>query len=327
MHNTHFSPIFIVGAPRSGTTLLAVILDRHPDIVIPPETQFFTEFLPWAQKNIGLETREEKVHAALAYPRLRDLGLDFDTVFSIFRAYENSFEGLFRSVLETYARKKNAVRAGEKSPKHLEHVPFILQLFPEAKIICLVRDGRDVVLSLMKVAWAEPGNPRRFGLFCSEWNHFARMAHNYLKTLPASRFHLIKYEELLRQREKKLHEICAFIGEPYVSELLKPGKNAGTIPEWEMGWKGKAANALDPKRAEAWRRHSDSRVIWRMNSMMKKELKHMGYPDTENRACPLHLHLLYKVQNIPYLPLIRPVSIFGLNILRCLSLIKPERSH
>jgi hypothetical protein len=327
MGNNHFSPIFIVGAPRSGTTLLAVILDRHPHIAVPPETQFFTEFLPWARQKPGLETKEKKIHAALAYPRMQDLGLDFETVFSIFKVHDNTFEGLFRSVLEAYAREKNAIRAGEKSPKHLAHVPVILEHFPKAKIICLVRDGRDVVLSLMKVAWAEPGNPRRFGLFCSEWNHFARMTQKYLKTLPASRFHLVKYEDILCRPEKKLHEICAFIGEPNISELLQPRKNAGAIPEWEMGWKGKAANALDPKRAEAWRRHSDPRVIWRMNSMMKKGLTHMGYPDTENRKCPLYLQLLYTIQNIPYLPMVRPASVFGLKIARRLSLIKPERNH
>ncbi|MCF8075846.1 MAG: sulfotransferase, partial [Desulfotignum sp.] len=263
MNNRQFSPIFIVGAPRSGTTLLAVMLDRHPQIAIPPETQFFTEFLPWARQQTDLETREKKIHAALAHPRLQDTGLEYDTVFSIFKVHDNTFKGLFRSLLEAYAKYKNAERPGEKSPKHLVHVPDILRYFPQAKIICLVRDGRDVVLSLLMVAWAEPGNPRRFGLFCSEWNASARMAQTYLKTLPASRFYLVKYEDILRRPEKTLHEICEFIGEPYLPEMLRPGNNAGAIPEWEMGWKENAANELDLKRVQAWQRCSDPRVIWR----------------------------------------------------------------
>ena len=315
-----------MGAPRSGTTLLAVMLDRHPRIAIPPETQFFTEFLPWARQQRDLETREKKIRAALAHPRLKDTGLEYDMVYPIFKIHDNTFDGLFSSLLQAYARNYNAARPGEKSPKHLIHVPDMLKQFPKAKVICLVRDGRDVVLSLMKVGWAEPGNPRRFGLFCSEWNAFARMARTYLKTLPASRFYLVKYEDMLLRPEKKLHEICDFIEEPYVPEMLKPGNTAGAIPEWEAGWKGNAASELDSTRVQAWRRCPDPLLIWRMNSMMKQQLKQMGYPETENRTCPLHLRLRFMIQNIPYLPVLRPVSLFGLKLARRLSLTHPERT-
>jgi hypothetical protein len=316
-----FSPIFIVGAPRSGTTMLAVLLGRHKNIAMPPETLFFTDFLPQAMAS-SLETRQQKVGAALAHHRVKDLGLAPEEVLPIFEQHENTFENLFQSLLEAYARRKGAGRAGEKTPKHIEHVPHLLRAFPEAKVVCIVRDGRDVVLSLLKVPWAEPDNPRRFGLFCTEWNEHARMALDYQKSLPSSQFCLVRYEDILREPESNLKALCSFIGEPYDQDLLNPERGADAVPHWESGWKAKAAEALDPARIEAWRRHPDQKLIWRLNAMMGDELRRFRYPETASPGCPLHLRLTHQLQNLPYAPGMRPLSLAGLRLLRRLGLVQ-----
>lgn len=320
-HPAPFAPIFVVGAPRSGTTMLAVLLGRHANIAMPPETLFFTDFLPRAKADGSLATREQKLAAALAHHRIKDLGLAREEVLPIFQQHENTFESLFQSLLEAYARRKGAGRAGEKTPKHIEHVPHLLRTFPEAKVICIVRDGRDVVISLLKVPWAEPGNPRRLGLFCTEWNEYARMALDYQKNLSSGQFFLVRYEDVLREPEANLRALCSFINEPYDQGLLDPERGAEAVPHWESEWKAKAAKALDPSRIEAWRRHPDQKLVWRMNALMGSVLRRFGYPETSLSGCPLYLRLIHRIQNLPYPRKIRPFSLLGLRLLRKLKLV------
>jgi len=313
-----FSPLFIVGAPRSGTTLLAVLLNRHSRFSIPPETQFFTTF---AAGEAALELRQAdrrtKVEMVLNHERMADLHLGREELLTIFQRYDDSVAGLFRAILEAYAAKEKKARVGEKSPKHLEHVPRLLSLYPAARVICLVRDGRDVVRSLLKTPWAEPDNPRRFGLFCSEWSDYARLVERFRKSFPADRFMMIRYEDILLGPEKALTEICRFLGERFEPDMLdSSGKGSGVVPAWEAGWKAKADKALDPARAYAWKLQADRREVWRMNVMMGRELVALGYGETELAGCSLGLRMLYLLQKIPYLPAMRPVSLFGLRLLR-----------
>ena len=106
MKQNSFSPIFIVGSPRSGTTMLAVLVDRHSKIAIPPETQFFTEYVPQTTESKTSENREDMVKSALNYRRIADLHLKREEVLIKFRNYENTYPNLFRAILETYAENK-----------------------------------------------------------------------------------------------------------------------------------------------------------------------------------------------------------------------------
>lgn len=319
--NQHFSPIFVVGAPRSGTTILSVLLDRHSRISIPPETQFFTEFLPSVQ-NEENASREEKVRVALSFHRLKDLELGHEEVMAKFRDYDNSYQALFQALLEAYCEKHMNVRPGEKSPKHIEHVPFLLQKFPGAKVICIVRDGRDVVRSLLKVFWAEPGNPRRLGIFCMEWCDYAELTIKYQNVLPREQFYLVKYERLLTNPVDTLQNICAFIGEEFEPEQLDPNFNSKTVPDWELEWKGKASGMLDSSRVEAWRKGSDQKELWRMNVMMGKTLDKLGYTDIGLHDCPPMTRFFLNVQGVPYTRWARSWALLGLKMLRMVGLVK-----
>jgi len=95
-----FPPFFIVGVPRSGTTLLAVLLDRHSNVAIGPETQFFTEFIPRNWTHRTPETYEQLVDSALQFRRLADFGLDRDQLLQHFKKYELSTANLLRAIIE-----------------------------------------------------------------------------------------------------------------------------------------------------------------------------------------------------------------------------------
>ncbi len=316
-----FGPIFIVGAPRSGTTMLAVLLDRHTKIAIPPETQFFTEFSPQFQDQLYTLSSEELVDFAVTHRRIKDLQLNRDVVFGVFNNYSKSLPNLLRALIECHAAKKCKPIPGEKSPEHIQHVPEILLAFPNAKVICVIRDGRDVVRSLLKVKWAEPNNPRRFGLFCAQWNHFAKITKQYMQSYSADQFLVLKYEEIVESPTESLRTACSFIGVDFEQTQLNDTVSSDVVPTWEKDWKSKATEGVDTSRVYAWRQAADCGQVWTMNCMMGGTLKEWGYPDTELSDCPIHKRILLFLLKIPYLPIMRPISLFGLYLVRKLSSI------
>jgi hypothetical protein len=309
-------PVFIVGAPRSGTTLLAVLLDRHSNIAIGPETQFYTEFIPenWAERTP--ETYEQLVDSALAFKRIADFGLERDQLLRHFKQYELSFANLLRAIVEVHALRSSKQRPGEKSPVHLQHVPTLLAHCPEAKFICVLRDGRDVVRSLVEAPWAIPNNPRRLRIFCTRWTDAAEAAIHYQRTLPPDRFRVVKFEDILRQPRPELEKVCEFLGEAFEPTQLEPTPSSSAIPDWEKKWKNKASEVLDPGRIEAWRKSADQKQIWVMNSMMGTMLKRMGYRDTTLDGCPPAMRVNLYIQRIPYLKRMRGISALSLKVLK-----------
>lgn len=317
-----FPPFFIVGAPRSGTTLLAVLLDRHSNISIGPETQYYTEFIPRNWANRKPESYEQLVDSALASKRIADFGLDRDQLLRHFKTYELSSANLLLSIMEVHAIKNSKLHPGEKSPMHIDYVPAILDQFPDAKVISVLRDGRDVVRSLLKVPWAIPRNPRRLQLFCLRWIDAVEKMIHYQKTLPSHRFMSVRFEDILRQPRLELEKICDFLGEEFEPTQLEPAQSSNVIPQWEQNWKNKAEETLDIGRIEAWRKSSDQKQLWIMNSMMGPMLERMGYADTTLKGCPPAIRTKLFLQKIPYAKRLRGISSFSLKILKRLNLAK-----
>ena len=321
LENGNFAPVFLVGAPRSGTTMLAVLLDRHSNIAMPPETQFYSKFVPEFEGNIQDKSSEEIVNSALEFHRIKDLKLENEIVLSCFRKYGKTFPSLLRAILETYALKQGKLHPGEKSPRHLEHAQTILNSYPLAKIVCILRDGRDMVQSMLKVPWTDSENPRSLGKYCVRWTDYCQLAIKFVRQYP-TRFILVKYENILINPEEELKKLCEFIGEKFEPTQLNPDFNSAVVPDWENNWKKKALLGLDPKRIEAWRKINDKNQIWFMNSMMGSMLKHMGYVDADMQGCPWHLRFLLAVRKIPYLRPLRHVSLLMLRIIRWITGIR-----
>src|SRR5579863_7571081 len=145
------SPIFIVGMSRSGTTLLSRMLDAHSQIAIFPETWMYVVL-----DRLGcLEEITDSWQAALFFNEVwqnlkgyRDPGA---SVLARFASKELGYLGPTAKVLErlgrAYAKERNARIWGEKTPAHALWLPQIRALFPQARILFMVRDPRDVLVS------------------------------------------------------------------------------------------------------------------------------------------------------------------------------------
>src|SRR6266852_1380392 len=139
---------FIVGCPRSGTTMVQQALNRHSQIVIPPETKFFFSFCGHSRERQlrHLKRLNEDLNISMPAPATRVRSVADG------RAFYEAMERQYVARLQ----KTDAVYFGEKTPEHTSHLPRIREMFPQAKILVLYRDGRDVALSLTRVPCMSP---------------------------------------------------------------------------------------------------------------------------------------------------------------------------
>ncbi len=241
--NAAFRPCFIVGNERSGTTLLTVLLGRHSQLATTPETHFLS-LIP--RKSIGrIPTHSELLDRLFASPHTVDMKINRDRLTEHFGRYPADYASLFRALLEEYAAEHapGKTRIGEKTPLHLLGVPTLLEWYPEAKIVCIVRDGRDVVLSLLNMSW----NPEhRLRPLCMNWIRLLKIAEGYRTRFP-EQFLLIRYEDLLDQPEQLLKQVDAFLGLPFEPEQLVAALNPPMwCPMQSADGRGKRSNASIP---------------------------------------------------------------------------------
>jgi len=208
----------IVGAPRSGTTLLRLILDAHPDLAIPPETGFLA---PLAKVS-GRDARDP--HAAIAIvtgtPPEAPTWPDFRIALPVF---ERELEACSpfspgeaaRAFYRLYAERQGKRRYGDKTPTYTGHLAAIGRLLPEARFIHLIRDGRDVAASLRQ-QWFAPG--RDMAVLARYWSD--RVTEARRQGLGSDRYVEIRYEALVGSPEPTLRRLCDFIELPFDAAML-----------------------------------------------------------------------------------------------------------
>jgi hypothetical protein len=281
-----FRPCFIVGCERSGTTLLAVLLDRHSSLAVTPETHFLICMPRVSQRLRSLATHQQLIDRFYAFPRTSDLGLDRVRLLQRFQTRPPTPPALFQCILEEYAAFHRKARAGEKTPVHIWFVPKLIEWFPDCRVVGIVRDGRDVIRSMLRVPW---NIRRQLRPLCLTWVHGARAAERYRAKYPRH-FRLVRYEDLLTQPELSLRAIDEFLGLTFEAGQLAPEEpgdaSSRVVPPWESEWKAKALEPLDTSRIGDWKKHVTDRERLIMNSMMGPELIRMGYPDTQIPATP-----------------------------------------
>lgn len=272
-----FRPTFVVGCERSGTTLLAVMIGRHTSIAMMPETHFFLRVVPRRLRALPL-THSQILKRYYKSPRASDIDLDRGELERRFNAMPPTCAALFETILSMYTERWGKARGAEKTPFHLLCVPLILKWFPEARIVGIVRDGRDVVRSIMNAPWTAHRSLRRH---CWKWARSAKLSRRLARKYPRN-FHLIRYEELVLQPEKTLHGVDAFLGIPFeAGQLQQTGDPTGVVPDRERGWKGNAIERPDASRIGKWASKVTPHERLVMNSLMGPELREFGYDQTQ----------------------------------------------
>ena len=206
---------FIVGVGRSGTTMLRLMLDSHPDMAIPPETHFVPDVIEAIENGGG---PEQVVEAMTAVRQWGDLHTDRDEMLARLNAIEDFNAGTaLRSFYEEYASRFDKPRWGEKTPAYVRKMRKIEGVLPEARFIHVIRDGRDVCLSRWKRNLGK--DPAPAGQVAEGWQRRIRRAQKQGKRL--DHYLELRYEDLVIDTEPVLKEIAAFIELDWDPVMLK----------------------------------------------------------------------------------------------------------
>jgi Sulfotransferase family len=192
-------PIFVVGCPRSGTTLLRSILDAHPRICCPVwETGVFVALAQMLDRDSEWHAANDSLIGDLR-PRMLQWAR---------RSVETMMQELTAQV--------GKPRWAEKTPAHVLHIRLIHEVFPEAQFLHIIRNGRDVVRSLQNMPWA----PRRIRWSSQRWIDSIQCGRDAASKLPVGRYMEVRYEELTKNPDELVHGLCAFLGEDFVPQML-----------------------------------------------------------------------------------------------------------
>jgi protein-tyrosine sulfotransferase len=223
------TPVFIIGVPRSGTTLLRVLLDSHPRIAGAPETA-------WIAGGYGERSLKELLLFLCnsEIGPVRNLsGVDRNTLLLAGRRFLDA-------IFEDYLRARDRSFLVLKTPDDVLHVEFLLNLYPDAKFIHIHRDGRDVACSTNSqkgrfFGVELPGyGELNVGIALKRWYDWDSKVRALFAT---GRFDYrnICYEELVQKPENPLAEMTKFIGVRFQPDMTNYALQEHEYPSWEAG--------------------------------------------------------------------------------------------
>ena len=282
--------LFILGNPRSGTSLLRLMLTCHPDIIIPPESHFFLwleeKYSNWKFTD-GLDTFLVDLYNSTKFEtweipkdELKKylLGLNI-----------NSYSELIEEIYLFYGKlhkKKNVKVWGDKNKLWKEKLGSIRKYYPSAKFIHLVRDGRDVACSFKELFLNKskskyaPDLPGEIVAIAERWSLNINAISFFLKNIEANNKMIVKYEELINYPEDTLKVISNFLELPFDGKMLdyvKENSNEVYEPLEFLEWKRKLNQIPDKKNIGKYKELLSSKEVKVFEKISSSELTKFGY--------------------------------------------------
>ena len=280
------SPVFIVGCPRSGTTLLGLMLDSHPNISVAHEAAIFHFLYNKGKQKWRLSSAEDRkkfLERLEQYPNLRE-SLGQDVVYTVVETLrwrqKLTAKSIIDALFDAYLQKTGKIIWGEKTPTHYYHIDDILSLYPQAATICLIRDPRAVFASMKRYAqkkkdtdewyWWMTENPEKASMLWLDC---------YESTMKRKdRICFVKYEELVQSPEFVLKNLTQeYLSISYSPKMLeyyrKSEDKIANMPDWHRP----TTQKVNPANAERWVSELTSQEVNRIESILGKQMEEFGY--------------------------------------------------
>lgn len=280
------APVFIVGSPRSGTTwLYHVLLSAGGFAIYRTETHVINVLGPKFGDLRTADLREEFLSYWLPSEYYLRSGVDAETIRQRTMSECNSAADFLRVLMEEVCRRQGATRWSDCSPENILYLPELIAAFPDAKIIHIVRDGRDVAVSMSGQGWIKP---LPWHQECPElaagayWEWITQRGLQAKQNLSSNQYMEVAYHRLVGDYEATLAVIGEFIGHQLdpayiartaIGSVSKPNtsfqseRSAGDFAPVDR-WK----NRLDPSRAR------------RLELLVGDHLRRLGFETSQTGA-------------------------------------------
>jgi hypothetical protein len=281
--------VFVVGCPRSGTTLLQRMLDNHPQLAVANDSHFIPRVIENVAVGVDPPLTPELVEQVRTYRRFYRLGLPDDAVDEVAKV-THTYRGLVAALYSEYGRRRGKPLAGEKTPDYVRYLPRLHTLFPWARTIHIIRDGRDVALSTLQWARQNKG-PGRFELWWEEpvavcalwWRRQVETGRQDAPKLDPSRYRELKYEKLVDEPEAALRDLSAFLQLPYAPEMVAYHEGRSRN---ERGLSAKKAWLAPTQGLRNWRTQMKERDVELFETLAGDLLASLGYARSTRNPSP-----------------------------------------
>jgi hypothetical protein len=270
-------PFFIVSAPRSGSTLLRLVLDAHPRLAVPPPGWLFDLVYPYLY-SYGDLAQSPNLHALaedmLQTPTVGKWPVKPDAHALAGAAREPSFAGLYEALHLAYAQAEGKQRWGEKTPRNSFWIDEIRALFPDAQFIHIVRDGRDQAIDISdSLLW-----PYSVYSGAYLWQRYVNAVRESSGRLPADAYLEIRYEDLCAAPESEIRRLCGFLREDFDTRMLAPHETRSARAWSTHPLHAKTAQPISTKFCEMYKHRLSTADVAALEALIGGTLKRFGYP-------------------------------------------------
>jgi hypothetical protein len=265
---------FVVGCGRSGTTLVRAMLDAHPALAVPAESHFV---VPIALRRRLLDRYPHLVaDEIVASEGFRRWGLPEAPARERVRGTATAADAV-RAVYSLHAELEGKSRYADKTPSYVLHVALLAAFLPEARFLHVIRDGRDVALSIREVEW---GTPSLEGAALI-WKGCIDAGRRAGRLIGPARYRELRYEDLLADPSDALRDVCAFFALEFDPAMLRYHERAAaTIAGSRVGAEHRNLHRPLTAGLRDWRTQMDAREVELFQAAVGGTLDALGYPLT-----------------------------------------------
>lgn len=268
------SEFFIVGCPRSGTTLLRRMLDSHSEIAVTPETHFGANYVS-KRDRFGVAgeacARSALLDDFCRSDGFREMAID-DTRFRTRAGSDPKDPWLpLRIAMQDFGRLRKSIIVGEKTPSHALYIEALSKAFSDARFLILRRDPRAVVASWHRTTWSK----RTSTEVSEKWRRYSQAMRHASRSLPG-RCLEVRYEDLVSNPTAVLKTICTFLGTSFDPRMMFYHQRDASFPDEGVDDQ-LTFEPPNPLRIDAWRAETPASELRRIEAICVHEMAVYGY--------------------------------------------------
>jgi hypothetical protein len=277
--------VFIVGCPRSGTTLLQRVVNAHPRLAIINQSKWIPGLLKkvthWSSADL---VTGDMIPRLLKNTRLtQKLGIGPEDLEPLLATGPLPYARFVSGVFDLYGRAQAKSLVGDKTPIYVRNIRLLHRLWPEARFVHLIRDGRDVCLSTTNWKKKQARLTQRFVTWRDDavstsamrWLWNVRLGREAGLPLGSRLYYELRYEALVHRPADECARLCAFLGVPYDDAMLRfhEGRTqADPTLDAKKAWRPITPGLRD------WRTQMPAADLERFEAIAGGLLDELGYP-------------------------------------------------